>query len=464
MGSTFFICTSCGAAAVTAVANKRAVLCSKCGNVIDKQDGVATHNAFPLIGLPAAGKSVYLATLHDQLMHSSPEWGVEVTDHAFGKLAEDYGRLRCGRMLSPTAPGSERHFLMTVVWRGCHLPLIMSDLPGETCHNLKRIDEDPVLPFLLFNCRALMVALNCPSMVDPSAFGGLPLQDADASLGAVFHYILKKSRFLRRVVVVLVGADIYSTDPTEASHRAVQVFDSAYRLFPGVLRNRKVPVEVVPLSNFGLGNRLNMDTGLLTLPLSPYNVLEPLRRAIPFYQPLWSRISSAFGARLRPPVSVEGDVNSTEVTAQPKRVPVGRVFMSYRREGGAETARLIRRELASRGWAVFLDVDDLGSSYFDQSLWLEIDKADNVVLVLSPGCLDRCVNRKDWFRREILHAMTAGKNIVPVMKEGFHYPDTDSLDSAIRNLPRHNGIQYSHAYFDAAMDKLVSFLRRAGEK
>ena len=43
-------------------------------------------------------------------------------------------------------------------------------------------------------------------------------------------------------------------------------------------------------------------------------------------------------------------------------------FISYRRETGADTARLIRAELLSRGMKTFLDVDDLGSFHFDERL------------------------------------------------------------------------------------------------
>ena len=133
-------------------------------------------------------------------------------------------------------------------------------------------------------------------------------------------------------------------------------------------------------------------------------------------------------------------------------------FISYRREGGAETARLIRSELQKRGFNAFLDVDDLGASHFDERLLGEIDKADNFILILSPGSLQRCQETGDWLGREIAHAIEKEKNIVPVLKDGFDFQPLESLPPHIADLPRYNCVIYSHAYFGATIDKLIGFL------
>jgi uncharacterized membrane protein YeaQ/YmgE (transglycosylase-associated protein family) len=142
--------------------------------------------------------------------------------------------------------------------------------------------------------------------------------------------------------------------------------------------------------------------------------------------------------------------------------PRGSVFISYRRDRGSEAARLIQKELESRGWNVFLDVDDLRSSYFDERLLREIDKADNFVIILSPEALNRCSQEDDFLRKEIAHALARKKRIVPIIKDGFSFPDNEVLPADIRELSRHNGIRYSHDFFQAAMDKLVSFLAESG--
>jgi hypothetical protein len=116
-------------------------------------------------------------------------------------------------------------------------------------------------------------------------------------------------------------------------------------------------------------------------------------------------------------------------------------------------------ELERRGYPCFLDVDDLGAEHFDERLLREIEGAPNLVLVLAPGSLDRCRRADDWLRREVTHALRHGRNIVPLMADGFHFPELDTLPEELRSLPRLNGVVYSHEYFGAAFDKLEGFLR-----
>jgi hypothetical protein len=59
----------------------------------------------------------------------------------------------------------------------------------------------------------------------------------------------------------------------------------------------------------------------------------------------------------------------------------------------------------------------------------------------------------------VTHALRHGRNIVPLMADGFHYPELDALPEELRSLPRLNGVVYSHEYFGAAFDKLEGFLR-----
>ncbi|HCU34087.1 MAG TPA: hypothetical protein DGT21_01195 [Armatimonadetes bacterium] len=134
------------------------------------------------------------------------------------------------------------------------------------------------------------------------------------------------------------------------------------------------------------------------------------------------------------------------------------VFISYRREGGADAARLIRAELKLHGIRAFLDVDDLGACHFDVRLLHEIERAPSFIVVLSEGSLSRCINEGDWLRREIAHAIATDRNVVPVMTRGFSWPDPEKLPPEMRNLPRYNGVLYVHEYGEAAMEKLLVFL------
>jgi len=133
-------------------------------------------------------------------------------------------------------------------------------------------------------------------------------------------------------------------------------------------------------------------------------------------------------------------------------------FISYRRETDSETARLVRCELAVKGYMAFLDVPDLRSSYFDEHLLREIENVPNFVLVLSADSLKRCNQEGDWLRREIAHAITTKRRIIPIVKDDFIMPNMEDLPDDISELPRHNFVKYDHILFDATIKSLIEFI------
>lgn len=133
------------------------------------------------------------------------------------------------------------------------------------------------------------------------------------------------------------------------------------------------------------------------------------------------------------------------------------LFLSYRREGGFATARLLYEHLKSLGLNPFFDLEELRSGPFNTKLYSNIEESSNFIPVLSKNALDRCVNEGDWLRIEIAHAIKNKKNIVPVMLEEFEWPE--SLPSDIKDLVNYNGIRISKEYFDASVLKLVSLLK-----
>jgi class 3 adenylate cyclase len=150
-------------------------------------------------------------------------------------------------------------------------------------------------------------------------------------------------------------------------------------------------------------------------------------------------------------------VEAEELTRERRRA-----FISYRRENGAEMARLISSELKNRGIGTFLDVDDLGAAHFDAQLYQQIETMKNFVLLLSPRSLERCKEEGDWLCKEIAHALKTKRRIVPVMTEKFVMPSAKELPDAIAELPRHQAVEYSHQYADRALAKVVEFLQVEG--
>lgn len=133
-------------------------------------------------------------------------------------------------------------------------------------------------------------------------------------------------------------------------------------------------------------------------------------------------------------------------------------FISYRRESGAAEARLIQEKLRQRNKRAFLDVDDLRPGHFDQELLRRIEEARNFIIILSPNCLARCADERDWLRQEIVHALKTSRNVIPIMLPGFEFPNTRSLPDELQTLATHHCVIYNHEYFDAMVDKIVRYL------
>lgn len=131
------------------------------------------------------------------------------------------------------------------------------------------------------------------------------------------------------------------------------------------------------------------------------------------------------------------------------------VFISYRRDGGQETARILRDSLTERGYRVFFDLESLRSGSFNTKLYYVIEECTDFVLVLSPHALDRCVNPDDWVRQEVEHALRKKKNVIPILLRNFEFPA--QLPETLKDLPYCNGIAANMEYYDAFLDKLETF-------
>jgi hypothetical protein len=133
------------------------------------------------------------------------------------------------------------------------------------------------------------------------------------------------------------------------------------------------------------------------------------------------------------------------------------IFISYRREGGFEAAKMIQEKLKSLGYRVFLDFEDLRTGKFNEKLYSVIEQCADFVVIMSPGCLERCKNDDDWLRLEIVHALQKNRNIIPIMLRNFAWPQ--EMPHGMEELKYLNGISASDEFFDAYIKKLVSFLR-----
>lgn len=90
------------------------------------------------------------------------------------------------------------------------------------------------------------------------------------------------------------------------------------------------------------------------------------------------------------------------------------IFISYRRTGGKFIARTLKESLKAKGYNVFLDYDNLVDGHFDSRIIEAIESAPIFMLILSEGCLDRCIMDDDWVRKEIELALKQSKHIIPI--------------------------------------------------
>ena len=133
------------------------------------------------------------------------------------------------------------------------------------------------------------------------------------------------------------------------------------------------------------------------------------------------------------------------------------IFISYRRVGGAQYARILQLMLIQRGYKVFLDYDELTDGVFSDKIRAAIKEAPVFMLVLSGGSMTRCANEDDWVREEITLAVKQGKHIIPVNPDNSFdgFPDgmPEELKEAV-GLHQHSEISFGQA-LGATIDLMI---------
>ena len=101
------------------------------------------------------------------------------------------------------------------------------------------------------------------------------------------------------------------------------------------------------------------------------------------------------------------------------------VFISYRREGGYDTAKHLNDLLVRDGYKVSFDIDTLRNGNFDTQLLSRIDRCKDFILIVDQHAFDRTLDPKfdpqnDWLRCELAYALKKGKNIIPIFLSGVN--------------------------------------------
>ena len=131
------------------------------------------------------------------------------------------------------------------------------------------------------------------------------------------------------------------------------------------------------------------------------------------------------------------------------------IFISYRREGGYDTAQLLYDRLTQMRYRVSFDLETLRGGKFNTQLYKRIEQCSDVLVVMSKDSLNLRENQEDdWFRLEIAHALKHKKNIVPVFLRDFKFPQKGELPEDIVDLVDYQGVTASQEHFDSVLKRI----------
>ncbi len=133
------------------------------------------------------------------------------------------------------------------------------------------------------------------------------------------------------------------------------------------------------------------------------------------------------------------------------------IFISYRREGGEKTARLVQLILEDYGYKVFLDYDSCNSESWEKKIKSGIEESKVFLFILSKGALDRCRNESDWVRKEVEYAYELHKNIVPINPDKEFDKIPEDCPELVRTaLGQHTFFEiYTTQHLKTTVDALV---------
>lgn len=137
-----------------------------------------------------------------------------------------------------------------------------------------------------------------------------------------------------------------------------------------------------------------------------------------------------------------------------------KVFISYRRRLAAYFARAIYLDLDSRGFDVFMDVENLDAGAFPQRILHQIEARPHFVICLTPGSLSGMEHDGDWLRKESDHALHHDRSVVPMLGQGSVFDDPeerqvlDALPDRLRQFEDYQAVRVYDDYVDAGLERL----------
>jgi len=136
------------------------------------------------------------------------------------------------------------------------------------------------------------------------------------------------------------------------------------------------------------------------------------------------------------------------------------VYITCPDRRGAELCSLIKINLEQKGISVFHS--DPAERRNDKI----IQESQHLLLVLPKDSLDcmRLTNTEpdNKVRAEIVTALAAEVNIIPVTDHGFQWLAREDMHEDVRDVTSYNSVRWVHEYQNACIDKLGNFIRGGG--
>ena len=132
------------------------------------------------------------------------------------------------------------------------------------------------------------------------------------------------------------------------------------------------------------------------------------------------------------------------------------VFISYRHETGFYMAQIVYSRLVSNGYSVFMD-KTMNSGKYEEKIHNAINNCSNFIVILFPDDIEACQSENSWLSKEASLAIEYGvENIVPILCDGFDYPESDELlTKSMKTILKNQGLIIHKDYaIDRDLDNL----------
>ena len=133
------------------------------------------------------------------------------------------------------------------------------------------------------------------------------------------------------------------------------------------------------------------------------------------------------------------------------------VFISYRHSTGFYMSQILFTKLVGSGYTVFMD-KTMRSGKYEEKISAAIKNSRNYVVVLFPGDRSELASPDSWLCKEADWAVENDRlNIIPLMCDGFEWPEDSELTPAMQVVKRNNGILIHKDYsLDTDLENLCN--------